>query len=122
MSPEEAFRYIIPVVELNVAIESTKKSQRNPQTIVPNCEENMTLDLSHSYCEVPATESGKDGLSQMTIVEVKKTTGVKTMLRTFNQQHLVLRGQKKDIQNLARFVTSVGTAGVRDAVAQGFLP
>ncbi len=121
-TPEEAFKYIIPAVDLKVTMESSKKSKRNPQTIVPSCEENMSLDLSHSYCELPATESGKDGQSQMTIVEVKKATGMKTMLRTFNQRNLVLRGEKKDIQNLARFVTSVGMAGVRGAIAQGFLP
>ncbi len=121
-TPELAFKHIIPVTPLKAAIESAEKSHRNGQIHVPNCEENMSLDLSHSYCEVPATEIGKGNMSQMTIVEVKKATGMKMMLRAFNQRHLILRGEKKDMQNLARFVTSIGTTGVRDAIAQGYAP
>ncbi len=121
-SPEEAFNYILPLMDLKAAMESAEKSNRNPQTTVPNCQENMVLDLAYCYCEIPATESGKGGQSQLTIVEVKKATGMVTMIRTFNQQHLVLRGEEKDMQNLAKFVTSIGAASVREAIAQGFLP
>ncbi len=121
-TPEEAFNHVLPLLDLKVAMESAEKSNRKPQTTVPNCEENMSLDLARCYCEIPATESRKGGQSQLTIVEVKKATGMVTMIRTFNRRHVILRGEKKDIQNLTKFVTSIGAAGVREAIAQGFLP
>ncbi len=122
-TPEEAFNHMLPVTDLKSVLKSAEKTtNRNFQTTIRNCEENVTLDLAHCYCEIPAVESGKGGHSQLTIVEVKKATGIVTMLRTFNQKHLVLRGEKQDMQNLAKFVTPIGTAGVREAIAQGFLP
>jgi hypothetical protein len=118
LTADTAFRSVVP--ELNI-VEVVTAAGKGKALRTPGPEPvpvSISLDLRCSCADGSAKDTGK-GAGTIEILELTRTMGVRSMLRSYDRRKVTLRGDVAEMRKLAHVVNEIGREGMAVLRSEG---